>query len=87
MEKEFGKENQTKIIQYIELEKYHSKKKPSQDNIKELYVGVPVIIGEKGIEKIVELTLDADEQKSFQTSIDAVRELFNAAKKIDPSLA
>ena len=46
-----------------------------------------VIIGEKGIEKIIELTLDADEQKSFQTSIDAVRELFNAAKKIDPSLA
>ena len=55
--------------------------------IKELYVGVPVIIGEKGIEKIIELKLDADEQKSFQTSIDAVRELFNAAKKIDPSLA
>ena len=54
--------------------------------IKDLYVGVPVIIGEKGIEKIIELTLDADEQKSFQTSIDAVRELFNAAKKIDPSL-
>ena len=55
--------------------------------IKELYVGVPVIIGEKGIEKIIELKLDADEQKSFQTSIDAVKELFNAAKKIDPSLA
>ena len=55
--------------------------------IKDLYVGVPVIIGEKGIEKIIELTLDADEQKSFQTSIDAVRELFNAAKKIDPSLS
>ena len=55
--------------------------------IKDLYVGVPVIIGEKGIEKIIELTLDADEQKSFQTSIDEVRELFNAAKKIDPSLA
>ena len=41
--------------------------------IKDLYVGVPVIIGGKGIEKIIELTLDADEQKSFQTSIDAVR--------------
>ena len=54
--------------------------------IKDLYVGGPVIIGEKGIEKIIELKLDADEQKSFQTSIDAVRELFNAAKKIDPSL-
>ena len=37
VEKEFRKENQTKSIQYIDLEKYHSKKKPSQDSIKELY--------------------------------------------------
>ena len=37
VEKEFRKENQTKTIQYIDLEKYHSKKKPSQENIKELY--------------------------------------------------
>ena len=37
VEKEFRKENQTKSIQYIDLEKYHSKKKPSQESIKELY--------------------------------------------------
>ena len=37
VEKEFRKENQTKTIQYIDLEKYHSKKKPSQESIKELY--------------------------------------------------
>ena len=37
VEKEFRKENQTKIIQYIDLEKYHSKNKPSQESIKELY--------------------------------------------------
>ena len=37
VEKEFRKENQTKTIKYIDLEKYHSKKKPSQENIKELY--------------------------------------------------
>ena len=37
IEKEFRKENQTKIIQYIDLEKYHSKNKPSQESIKELY--------------------------------------------------
>ena len=37
VEKEFRKENQTKTIRYIDLEKYHSKKKPSQDSIKELY--------------------------------------------------
>ena len=37
VEKEFRKENQTKIIQYINLDKYHSKNKPSQKSIKELY--------------------------------------------------
>jgi len=37
VEKEFKKENQTKIIQYIDLEKYHSKNKPSSESIKELY--------------------------------------------------
>ncbi len=35
--KEFRKENQTKIIKYIDLDKYHSKNKPSQESIKELY--------------------------------------------------
>jgi peptidyl-prolyl cis-trans isomerase D len=37
IEKEFKKENQTKIIQYVDLEKYHSKNKPSSESIKELY--------------------------------------------------
>ena len=37
VEKEFRKENQTKTIQYIDLEKYHLKNKPSQESIKELY--------------------------------------------------
>ena len=37
VKKEFRKENQTKLIQYIDLEKYHSKNKPSQESIKELY--------------------------------------------------
>ena len=37
VEKEFKKENQTKIIQYIDLDKYHSKNQPSQEKIKELY--------------------------------------------------
>ena len=36
-EKEFRKENQTKIIQYIDLDKYHSKNKPTRESIKELY--------------------------------------------------
>ena len=37
VEKEFRKENQTKTIQYIDLDKYHSKNKPSKESIKELY--------------------------------------------------
>ncbi len=37
VKKEFRKENQSKTIQYIDLEKYHSKNKPSQESIKELY--------------------------------------------------
>ena len=37
VEKEFRKENQTKTIEYIDLEKYHSKNKPSRESLKELY--------------------------------------------------
>ena len=51
-----------------------------------LYAGVPVIIGSKGVEKVVEIKLDSNEKKLFDHSINAVKELFNAAKKIDSSL-
>ena len=54
--------------------------------IKDLYVGVPVIIGKNGIEKIVELSLDNAEKINFNNSISAVQDLFDAAKKIDNSL-
>ena len=37
VEKEFRKENQTKTIEYIDLDKYHSKNKPSRESLKELY--------------------------------------------------
>ena len=53
---------------------------------KDLYVGVPVIIGKGGVEKIVEIALNADEKAMFQKSADAVRGLIDACKKIDPSL-
>ena len=55
-------------------------------NTKELYAGVPVIIGAKGVEKIIELNLSSDEAKNFKNSIESVKELFSAAKKIDPEL-
>ena len=54
---------------------------------KNLYVGVPVIIGSNGVEKIIELNLSKDEQINFKKSIDSVKELLEAAKKIDPDLA
>ena len=54
--------------------------------VKNLYAGVPVIIGSKGVEKIIELELSEQEKKGFKQSIDAVEDLFNAAKKIDPGL-
>ena len=51
-----------------------------------IYAGVPVIIGSKGVEKIVEIDLSEEEQKNFDSSIKAVKDLLNAAKKIDKSL-
>ena len=57
-----------------------------QYGVKDLYLGVPVIIGSNGIEEVVELTLDDEEKKYFDASIDAVRELFDAAINIDSNL-
>ncbi len=54
--------------------------------VKDLYVGVPVIIGSTGVEKIIELNLSIDEKNKFNKSIQSVRDLFDAAKKIDPIL-
>jgi len=54
--------------------------------VNNLYAGVPVRIGKDGVEKIIELDLSDDEKKNFNNSIKAVRELFDAAKKIDNSL-
>ena len=53
---------------------------------KALYAGVPVIIGSRGVEKIIELKLSSEEKKSFEKSVESVKELFNAAKKIDSKL-
>ena len=53
---------------------------------KDIYAGVPVILGSKGVEKIIELDLTVEEKANFNNSIKAVKELFDAAKKIDPNL-
>jgi malate dehydrogenase len=52
-----------------------------------LYVGVPVIIGAGGVEQIVEIDLDDEAKGNLQVSIDAVKELLEACKGIDESLA
>jgi malate dehydrogenase len=55
--------------------------------IKDLYVGVPAVIGEKGIERIVELDLTAAEKDQLAKSADSVKGLIDACKKLDPRLA
>ena len=57
-----------------------------QYGVKDLYVGVPVVIGSNGIEEVVELSLDDEEKRYFDISIDAVKELFDAAINIDTNL-
>lgn len=46
--------------------------------VKDLFIGVPVVIGEKGIEKIIELPLNENEKNMFQKSVDAVEGLIQA---------
>jgi malate dehydrogenase len=54
-----------------------------QYGVKGLYVGVPVVIGAKGIERIVEVKLDAEEKKQFDSSVKAVKGLVDVVKKMD----
>jgi malate dehydrogenase len=57
-----------------------------QYGVNDLYVGVPCIIGAGGVEKIVEVELNAEAKANFQVSVDAVKELLAACKAIDGSL-
>ena len=54
--------------------------------VDKIYAGVPVIIGSNGVEKIKELQLNELEKKEFENSINAVKELWEAACKIDGDL-
>jgi len=54
--------------------------------LRDLYVGVPVVIGANGIEKVIEISLNKDEKAMLDKSIDAVKGLIAACKGIDPSL-
>ena len=55
--------------------------------VKDLYVGVPVVIGANGVEKVVEIALDPTEKQMFEKSVASVRSLVEACKTINPALA
>ena len=58
-----------------------------QYGVRNLYAGVPVVIGDKGVEKIIEIKLEGKEKENFEISVNAVKELFKTTVKIDPDLA
>ena len=53
-----------------------------QYGVSGLYVGVPVVIGEKGVERIVEISLTAEEKAGFDKSVEAVKTLCEVAKNV-----
>ncbi len=53
-----------------------------QYGVKGMYVGVPVVIGAGGVERIVEIALTAEEKKMFDSSVEAVRGLVEVTKKV-----
>ena len=55
--------------------------------VNDLYAGVPVVIGNKGVEKIEEINLNEKEKKQFMNSINAVKKLWEAALAIDADLS
>ncbi|MBL8908452.1 MAG: malate dehydrogenase [Rhizobiales bacterium] len=55
--------------------------------LKDIYVGVPAVIGAGGVERIVEIALNSEERAAFKKSVAAVEGLMDAAKKISPDLA
>ena len=55
--------------------------------IKGMYVGVPVVIGKKGIERVIEVSLNRKEKSMFNQSVKAVNALVLACKNIDKSLS
>jgi malate dehydrogenase len=57
-----------------------------QYGVKDIYAGVPVIIGKNGVEKVIELELIEEEKNNFKDSVKAVQDLYAAAKNIDNTL-
>jgi len=55
--------------------------------VSNLYVGVPVVLGANGVEKIVEIALDPAEKQMFEKSVASVKGLVEACKTINPNFA
>jgi malate dehydrogenase len=55
--------------------------------VSDLYVGVPCVLGAGGVERVIEIELNAQARENFDASVDAVKELLEACKQIDESLA
>ena len=55
--------------------------------VKDMYVGVPTVIGSKGIERIIEIDMNRGEQQMFEASVSAVKGLCDACKQIVPALS
>ena len=54
--------------------------------LKDIYVGTPVVIGAGGVERIVELSLTLEERAQFDKSVDSVKGLIEACRKLEPRL-
>jgi malate dehydrogenase len=58
-----------------------------QYGVDNLYVGVPCVLGAGGVERVVEIALNDEAKANFNLSVEAVKELLEACKQIDGSLA
>jgi malate dehydrogenase len=57
-----------------------------QYGVDNLYVGVPVVLGAGGVERVVEIALNDEAKGNFEVSVDAVKELLEACRQIDGNL-
>jgi malate dehydrogenase len=55
--------------------------------VKGMYVGVPVVISDKGVERVIEIELNSQEKSDFTRSVDAVQSLVEACIRIAPGLS
>ena len=58
-----------------------------QYGVKDAYIGVPVVVGANGVERIIEITFDESEKAMFAKSVASVHALMEACKVINPALA